>query len=1077
MAYTHKNHRYKFGSNRYRYWLQASSDGHTSSYYEDIVGSVDRYEPLPSDNIVDIWCYSTYLLHIYDIKKNKYYCIKYDVRSTNYGIDFYINSDLDNSVCTYYRSMDSLSNKFLMYSSAHGYVKDTYYDPNVTDVINCYDYNDFDSANDFLAVNEVNGYFKGLKAFQLPVSLQDKNIYMTGMPSTPLADKVGYPKTIEIRWRFTSVSNSDKMSIISTDSLDYNAIYLIKDSATGRYCIRIIQRSRSTTVSFDSSLLPSDFNPTKWHTICIQGNKGGGAYQASTICKIYIDGILVLNQETSKVMFAYGDIIFGSSSGLAHEPIFDEIVVYDGFKYSTDSYRVNNDYPLIDPYYEPPQPTINFYPTKEKVSAGEYFDLILNSNDILFTNYSLYLNGDFLLSGGGEIKLFGDQDDTTQKGMNFGAFWDSVNFKKAYISEDGTWVDALSTSNISKESETVFNILNTRNYSALSCSEYYENLIDPSIYSILEEGDDKVIYVTIKAHLLDVNAGLIYSYNPYNGYSEHEYYVLIDSVSDDTAVIKIHRLQEDSQSQPVTKEYNVPFSDGLKLKTVIKAYDFLDGDVPKVQISTYANSSLIDTSIADLRSLYSLRYMRVEFFAKNLYIEPYTVPVYSGRVSAKETYCCITKDEAGTLYRDWFTSTVIPQQLFTSGRNTYRIVFNDTDNEQRERTCNVLVEAQDFGDLFVRYAPNFNTKKVLEYKTQIFTSYNHNEERIPLRQCPRVTFEYEYDFSNHESFIGFNNSFNESGLNAIYTVPSWIDAIQVSDTSENITLPTENNFSNDSNVLVFKSFSEYEVVSCTITDNTMVLNNLTDIYTDCIVAPIFSCYLVDAPKLKQQDYKHSVSVKLITAQNVYNGFKNYNTTYLGHDLLVDFYVTSRELTTDVDQDIITTDYDIGLRSLYTLNDRTYNGISFNVQCLINEYPVLQNFIKRRFGKVNPFFIPKETGDLIKKGNGIISTNLNVEMNNFDFDKRPYLFIRLKNGNYLCRKVVSTSANKGTLVLDSALNVKYEDITSVNTLLFVRLDSDKITYKSVGYGMYSVDLSCVEIKFEEYSTITDYDIRP
>lgn len=1067
MAYTHKNHRYKFGSNAYLYWLQVSRDGSTGTNYEDVIGNVNRYEPLPSDNIVDIWCYSTYRLHIYDVKKDKYYCIQNSVQNTTYGIDFYIDTDIDKTICIYYRSMGSLSRQHLVYNSTQGYITNTYVDPNVTDVVNCYYYRNWSSS---IIVNEVNGYFRGLKAFQMPAPYHEQYFPMTFV-DTRYTD-TNLPKTVEMRWRFTSIKDSEKMFIINTQINygSYGEICLVKDTINNKYYIQIISKDG---VLYNSSLLSSDFDPTKWHTICIQGYMS-----TNKQCVIYIDGNLVLEQLLNRPIFIGNTITFRSPDlTMNHQPIYDEVVVYDGFKYEGATYSVNNDYPLIDPNYEPPQVTVNFYPTNEKVSAGEYFDLILNSTNILFTDYSLYLNGDFLLSGGGDIKLFGDQDDTTQKGMNFGAFWDSVNFKYAHITEDGTWVDPISTSNVEKESELVFNILGTRySYANLECNEYYENLINPLRYSILEEGDDKVIYITMKAHLLDVNAGLIYEYNSYSS-NYIGYFVWIDSVSDNTAVVKIHRIQENTQSQPVIKEYNVPFTDGLELKTVIKAYDFSTRNVPKVQINTYANSSLIDTSIADISSLTTSDSMYVDFFNKTVLDRSFTVPAYSGRVSAKETYCCITKDEEGTLYRTSFSSVSIRQQLFRGGQNTYRVVLRDTDGEQIERTCNVLVEAPDFSDLFVRYVPNFNTKKVLEYKTQIFTSYNHNEERIPLRQCPRVSFEYEYDLYNHESFVGFNNSFNESGLNAMYSVPSWIDAIQVSDTSENITLPTENNFSNGGDVLVFKSFSEYEVVSCTITNNTMVLNSLADIYTDCIVVPIFNCYLVDAPKLKQQDYKHSVSVKFITAQNVYNGFKSYNTTYLGHDLLADFYVTSRELTTDIDQDIITTDYDIGLRSLYTLNDRTYNGISFNVQCLMSEYPVLQNFIKRRFGKVNPFFIPKETGDLIKKGNGIISTNLNIEMNNFDFDKRPYLFIRLKNGNYLCRKVVSTSADKGTLVLDSALNVKYEDITSINTLLFVRLDSDKITYKSVGYGMYSVDLSCVEIKFEEYLTITDYDIRP
>lgn len=1068
MAYTHKNHRYKFGSNRYRYWLQVSRDGSNNSNYEDMVGNVDRYESLPSDNIVDIWCYSTYRLHIYDIRKDKYYCIQNNVQNiTSLGIDFYIDTDMDKTICVYYRSMDSLSRRQLVYSNNQGYITNTYIDPNVTDVVNCYYYSNWSSA---IVVNEVNGYFRGLKAFQIPAQYNEQYFPMTFV-NTRYTD-TNIPKTVEIRWRFTSVKESEKMFIINTQINygSYGEICLVKDTINNKYYIQIISKDG---VLYNSSLLSSDFDPTKWHTICIQGYMS-----TDKQCVIYIDGNLVLEQLLNRPIFIGNTVTFRSPNlTMNHQPIYDEVVVYDGFKYEGATYSVNNNYPLIDPNYEPPQVTINFYPTKEKVSVGEYFDLILNSNNILFTDYSLYLNGAFVLSGGGEIKLFERYASTRQKDMNYGCFWDGVNFSYCCITEDETWADSISNHNVEKESELVFNILGTGYGGAdLEFTEYYENLIDPSRYSILEEGDDEVIYITMKAHLLDVRAGLIYHYTS-SAFTNAEYYVWIDSVSDNTAVVKIHRIQENAQSQPVIKEYSVPFIDGLELKTVMKLYDFSRYYVPKAQISTYANNSLIDTSIADISSIQTSDYVVVDFFEKSVDEPSVTLPMYAGRVSVKDTYACVTKDEEGTLYRTSFSSATIRQQLFRGGQNIYRMVLKDTDGEQIEKTCNVLVEAPDFSDLFVRYVPNFNTKKVLEYKTQIFTSYNHNEERIPLRQCPRVSFEYEYDLYNHESFIGFNNSFNESGLDAIYAVPSWIDAIQVNDTSENITLSTENNFSNGGDVLVFKSFSEYEVVSCTITNDTMVLNNIADIYTDCIVVPIFNCYLVDAPKLTQQDYKHSVSVKFITAQNIYNGFKSYNTTYLGHDLLADFYVTSRELTTDIDQDIIITDYNIGLRSLYTLNDRTYNGISLNVQCLMSEYPVLQNFIKRRFGKVNPFFIPKETGDLIKHGNGTISTNLDVEPNNFDFSKRPYLFIRLKNGNYLCRKVVSTSDDNGTLVLDSALNVKYEDITSINTLLFVRLDSDKITYKSVGYGMYSVDLSCVETKFEEYSAITDYDIRP
>lgn len=367
-----------------------------------------------------------------------------------------------------------------------------------------------------------------------------------------------------------------------------------------------------------------------------------------------------------------------------------------------------------------------------------------------------------------------------------------------------------------------------------------------------------------------------------------------------------------------------------------------------------------------------------------------------------------------------------------------------------------------------------------EYKTDILECYNGDEDRIALRETPRVLLHYEYFMNDYGSVSKTINAFRNSGQAVKIYVPSWLDYVPCSSLSTGynvVTVPLYHQFVEGQLALVY-SHNSYEIINIiTATDTTITTSKLENGYVDCVILPLFVSYLDDDPEYKISNCLSSeFDVSFIVCDPVYKAFVAHDTTFLGHDVLVDVSSTSDSMSIKEEQEYLENDYKVGLFDRTTFKPRTFSSFKIKTLCDKEEMFKLRNFLKRRYGQTNAFFMPSGTADFkVVSLNGNILTIAN---NDHDYNVRPYLAISTTKG-YVFTTVYSFDeiGDNLDLVTDINLdsNLTTKDVLWVSVLYFVRLDSDKLKITFKGNDYFSMDLSCRECNYYEYTELVDYDV--
>lgn len=415
------------------------------------------------------------------------------------------------------------------------------------------------------------------------------------------------------------------------------------------------------------------------------------------------------------------------------------------------------------------------------------------------------------------------------------------------------------------------------------------------------------------------------------------------------------------------------------------------------------------------------------------------------------------------------------------GNYVYTIVGYDINNIHVSRTLELEVGLAKIYDTFLDIIPKYDATFNTEYKSQVLTSYTHNEDRVAQRQSPRLSFEYSYDFTDRFKQTGFLEQLRKLSQVSYFHVPNFFFSVKLTEliSGEPINVTEYNQFCNEQEVGIYinKSFKEIGTVKI-VSNNSeeQIVIETSEDYGECEVVPLHICRITSEPKVNYYDvFVNSIDLSFEQVFPLYKRFKPYVTTFLGHDLLLNRRATETSIELSLTQDIQENDYGIGVTDAFTLNKKTYDTFDFKISCNTEDLFEIYNFLKRRVGKLNAFFTPSYIYPikLNKQSDYIVYDRIDIRDCNLDINKRSYIIMYTKDNSY-CAKVLERTSNE--IVIDRELNIPYKNIVSIDSLLFVRLDTDNIRLNYTSYDLLDFNLNVIECDYYDFENLQDEDVK-
>ena len=407
-------------------------------------------------------------------------------------------------------------------------------------------------------------------------------------------------------------------------------------------------------------------------------------------------------------------------------------------------------------------------------------------------------------------------------------------------------------------------------------------------------------------------------------------------------------------------------------------------------------------------------------------------------------------------------------------------------------------------NLFLR--PTNDAKVSYEYKTDVLSTYNNSEDRIAQRDIPRITFSYSYAVNDYKKAYDLENRLQNTGNASSIFVPDWFCGIEVENIQQGtnqIVVSQYSNFAKNQYVMLLRDDGSDLVAHITDRDDrnnvcTLVVDSTASV-AHAYMYPLFECEVNDETTANRVNpLTNSFELEVMVKTPVFSPISKHNVQFLGHDVFCDdLQITNGGNQSKLYQTVQENDYEIGVKDRFTFFNRMYN--SFATTILTEDLEYARNFIKRRWGKTFACFIPSGVADFAKHDYPNELTDVvYVKKSGFDFEARP--FIAISHGNQITyaqivnvgsgdvyqaltidtETVTTVTLNAHNNVIDVTsggdLGFFSSEIDSIQSLLFVRLDEDEITFTYAGNsadnkGLYSIELSLIETDFYDSSLVT------
>jgi hypothetical protein len=351
----------------------------------------------------------------------------------------------------------------------------------------------------------------------------------------------------------------------------------------------------------------------------------------------------------------------------------------------------------------------------------------------------------------------------------------------------------------------------------------------------------------------------------------------------------------------------------------------------------------------------------------------------------------------------------------------------------------------------------------IQYLTEVIEAFDGTEQRISLRDAPRVSLNYSYSMTDDQQYL-FDNKLGGSSGSMI--VPMWplqcqlTRSVQPGDAS--MVLSSVNSHLKASDTLLISEGDESELISVeSIAGQVVTLKSLAKktFSTNAVVVPARIAYTSDesnATSLLSAFDQHTISYDLdetlFSKPLPVDDFDRFNARPIfpfrpdRSQNVTSQYLRLRE----------TLDPLIGARSIY---DRTPGAVRIFSHAFTffseAERQRFEDFAEINNGAQGEFYI-LGPGHVFELSEDIYDATYRFKVKSSGYGSfansnsfAPAIAIKLYNGTYIYRSIVSVSSNAdGTETIttkETTSNLSLQDIEYIAPLFLARFDSDEFRY--------------------------------
>ncbi len=381
-----------------------------------------------------------------------------------------------------------------------------------------------------------------------------------------------------------------------------------------------------------------------------------------------------------------------------------------------------------------------------------------------------------------------------------------------------------------------------------------------------------------------------------------------------------------------------------------------------------------------------------------------------------------------------------------------------------------------FGELALLPIPaRAPLQEILEWRTDVMTSFNGTEKRLRLRNHPRQTFLYRYPETADIKPAAFITQYG--ALGSKWAIPLWAEAQYIGVVLANlqtISCDTTNyDLRAQSLALLYQNATKWQVIEInTVAPGELTLVGYTNAFQNAYLIPLRVGRVEGSFKRTSNGYEAETQVRF-EVEDPQALTEDVPTQFLGFDL----YLTpglfmnealSHEISTRVDK----VDYALGKVAHRTPWRHNRDIRPKHVLCKgAAEIRSYRRWLMRRAGRFRPYWEPTFENDLRHKASGTVTNVLSIHAADGFLDWLPFrnhVAVLTAEGVWLCRTIIDAAPKPGDistveLTLDSALNIAATNIRAISFLGLRRLDTDLVELNWRGNSVVTSTVNTVEIQ--------------
>lgn len=385
----------------------------------------------------------------------------------------------------------------------------------------------------------------------------------------------------------------------------------------------------------------------------------------------------------------------------------------------------------------------------------------------------------------------------------------------------------------------------------------------------------------------------------------------------------------------------------------------------------------------------------------------------------------------------------------------------------------MLVTTENYGEVAIcPYRSRIGTTETWEFLTDISQAFDSTEERLVLRELPRVTWAYSYVVAKGDMPKLFNLFYG--AMRKTWAIPLWSEGqslgVLASGLTEISCVTDIYTFTDKSLALLWQSEEKWQVVEVeSVSETGLTLSaNTTLSFTAARLYPIKIGFISGSVERTVGPLHTIVDVTYIVDE-LPEITEITSNTFLGYDINFDCLLLngdSLDMSFDQQQDII--DFTVGTQvQRTTWSKPTYTKPMRKILKGQQQLYEWKQWLMRRLGAYRPFFMPTYERNLRVANIGAITNTLIViDDGSFDFAANRLNLAIKANGAWQAVQATSVTRSSATRIqytLATSLNISASTIQLVSYLGLYRLATDQVEFTYSGAGIVEANTSIIEIE--------------